>query len=62
MTASGGNLIGLGFVAPGNRASVLDFSEEQAAASGNQSEKEQTSQCGVATIEDADIRHQAKTR
>ena len=26
------------------------------------SEKEQTPQCGVSTIEDADIRHQAKTR
>jgi hypothetical protein len=37
MTASDGFLIELGFVAPGNRVSVLDFSEEQAAASGNQS-------------------------
>ena len=35
-TASGRNFVRLGFEAPGNRASVLDFSGERAAALGNQ--------------------------
>ena len=35
-TASGRNFVRLGFEAPGNRASVLDFSGERAAAPGNQ--------------------------